>query len=262
MQTVSGLAGVTRIAMGYSHALALRSDGTVWAWGNNVSGALGDGSKVARSLPVQVSGLANVIAIASGGSNSLALRADGTVWAWGEGDVGNSPLLLGQGGSSVGDQLVPIQVQVVTGAVALEASFANAFARTANGQMWAWGQGVPGAFDPTASTLLPQLLGNLPVAAAYTTGTCFVPTSVNPFNYLLIAQASGVLSAFGDAAAPAGGLAVLTNVTDVSAVDCHALALRSDGTVWAAGLNNAGQLGDGTTTNRNAPVQVLGLNLN
>jgi alpha-tubulin suppressor-like RCC1 family protein len=261
VQTVSGLSGVTRIEMGYSHALALRSDGTVWAWGANVSGALGDGSKIDRTTPVQVSGLSNVIAIASGGSNSFALRADGTVWAWGEGDAGNSPLLLGQGGSA-GDQLVPIQVQGVTGAVAVEASFANAFARNASGQMWAWGQGVPGVFDPTLSTLLPQLLGNLPVAAAYATGTCFVPTGVNPFNYLLIAQASGVLSAFGDAAAPVGGLAVLTNVTDVSAVDCHALALRSDGTVWAAGLNNAGQLGDSTTTNRNAPVQVLGLNLN
>ncbi len=247
--------------MGYSHALALRLDGTVWAWGANVSGALGDGSKIDRSLPVQVAGLGNVIAIASGGSNSFALRADGTVWAWGEGDVGNSPLLLGQGGSGAGDQLVPLQVQVVTGAVALEASFANAFARTASGQMWAWGQGVPGVFDPTLSTLLPQLLDNLPVAAAYTTGTCFVPASINPYNFLLIAQAGGVLSAFGDAAAPVGGLAVLTDVTDVSALDCHALALRSDGTVWAAGLNNAGQLGDGTTTNRSAPVQVPGLNL-
>jgi alpha-tubulin suppressor-like RCC1 family protein len=260
VQTVSGLSGVTRIAMGYSHALALRNDGTVWAWGANVSGAIGDGTKTDRTTAVQVPGLTNVIAIAGGGGNSFALRADGTVWAWGEANSTN-PLLLGQGGSGA-DQLTPIQVQAVTGAVGLEASETNAFARTAGGLMWAWGQGVPGVFDPTTSTLLPQLLAGLPVPAAHTTGSCWVTTSVNPFGYLLIAQASGVLSGFGAAETPAGGLAVLTGVTDVSGVFCHALAARSDGTVWAAGLNNAGQIGDGTTAQRSAPVQVLGLNLN
>ena len=263
VQTVSALSGVTRIAMGYSHALALRSDGTVWAWGANVSGAVGDGTKVDRTVPVLVAGLSNVIEIAAGGSNSFALRLDGTVWAWGE-DNAQAYLLLGQGGGgNIGtDQLVPIQVQVVAGAVSLEVAETNAFARNASGQLWAWGMGVPGVFDPVATTLLPRLVSNLPVPASYSTGTCWLPTSVNPFGYLLIAQASGVLTVFGDAALPTGGLNVLTNVTDVSAVFCHALALRSDGTVWAAGLNNTGQLGDGTLIQRNAPVQVLGLNLN
>src|SRR5438105_2496912 len=87
---VSGLTGVVAIAGGYFHSLALRSDGTVWAWGRNYEGQLGIGSFSKNSppygsaIPVQVSGLTGVVAIAGGYFHSLALRSDGTVWAWGQ----------------------------------------------------------------------------------------------------------------------------------------------------------------------------------
>jgi alpha-tubulin suppressor-like RCC1 family protein len=61
----------------------LRSDGTVWAWGYNGYGQLGDGTTTDSSVPVQVSGLSGVTAIAGGGDSGYALRLDGTVWAWG-----------------------------------------------------------------------------------------------------------------------------------------------------------------------------------
>lgn len=81
---VSGLSGVIRIAAGYSHNLALKNDGTVWAWGRNESGALGQSLAVATgALPVQVAGLTNVVAIAAANASSVAVKADGTVWAWG-----------------------------------------------------------------------------------------------------------------------------------------------------------------------------------
>ena len=87
---VSGLSGVVvAIAAGGSHSLAVRSDGTVWAWGSNVSGQLGNGCTLgtncnSSSTPVQVSGLSGVVAIAGGTNHSLAVRSDGTVWGWGE----------------------------------------------------------------------------------------------------------------------------------------------------------------------------------
>ncbi|MBY9082732.1 RCC1 repeat- and reductase domain-containing protein, partial [Paenibacillus sp. HN-1] len=81
---ISTLSGVTAIAAGSRHSLALKSDGSVWAWGYGGSGELGDGSLTVRTTPVAVSGLTSeVTAIAGGNSHSLALKSDGSVWAWG-----------------------------------------------------------------------------------------------------------------------------------------------------------------------------------
>ena len=80
---VSGLSKVVASTSGDYHSLALKSDGTVWAWGYNAEGQLGDGTTTSRFSPVQVSGLSGVAAIAGGVYHSLAVRTDGTVWAWG-----------------------------------------------------------------------------------------------------------------------------------------------------------------------------------
>ena len=94
---VAGLSGFTKVAAGFAHSLALRSDGTVWAWGENLDGQLGDGGRSDRHMPAQVPGLSGVVAIAAGEAHSLALRSDGTVWAWGSntsgqlGDGTNTP---------------------------------------------------------------------------------------------------------------------------------------------------------------------------
>jgi len=84
---------VTAIAGGLLHSLALKSDGTVRAWGQNTSGQSGNGTVTFGSnTPVQVSGLSGVAAIAGGDIHSLALKSDGTVWAWGynlDGELGN-----------------------------------------------------------------------------------------------------------------------------------------------------------------------------
>ena len=72
-----------KIAAGGVHSLALRSDGTVWAWGRNSFGQLGDNTNTNRNVPVMVQGLSGVSAISAGDGHSLALKSDGTVWAWG-----------------------------------------------------------------------------------------------------------------------------------------------------------------------------------
>src|SRR5207248_113622 len=85
---VRELSNVAAIAAGSSRSLALKADGTLWAWGNNYSGQLGNGSSISSTTPVQVSGLTDVTAIDAGGGHSLALRTDGTVWTWGANDSG------------------------------------------------------------------------------------------------------------------------------------------------------------------------------
>src|SRR5206468_1761471 len=101
--TVLHLAGVTALAgggvssqpHGGDFSLARKSDGSVWAWGNNGFGQLGDGSTAERDAPVHVSGLSGAVAVSAGESHSLAVRNDGTVWAWGANRFGQ----LGDGTS-------------------------------------------------------------------------------------------------------------------------------------------------------------------
>src|ERR1035441_1849035 len=81
-------AAVPFVAAGANHSLFLKSDGTMWAWGSNQYGQLGDGTTTNRSSPVQVSGLTGVVMIAAGGFQSLAVKSDGTVWAWGSINAG------------------------------------------------------------------------------------------------------------------------------------------------------------------------------
>ena len=78
---VLGLTDVVAVGAGYDHGLAVKSDGTVWSWGENTNGQLGDGTTVTRGTPVQVIGLTNVVAVGGAKSHSLALKSDGTVWS-------------------------------------------------------------------------------------------------------------------------------------------------------------------------------------
>lgn len=83
---------VIAISAGSRHVLALREDGTVWSWGWNTYGQVGDGTNELRTTAVQVQGLEDVVAVSTGGDYSLALKSDGTFWAWGNnahGSLGN-----------------------------------------------------------------------------------------------------------------------------------------------------------------------------
>ncbi len=119
---VTGLTGVVAIAGGLYHSLALKSDGTVWVWGYNGDGELGNGTNANSSVPSQLAGLTGVVAIASGGETSLALKSNGTVWAWGMNSFGE----LGNGSNS--NSNVPVEVSGLTGAVAIAGGFYHSFA--------------------------------------------------------------------------------------------------------------------------------------
>src|SRR5439155_4577884 len=106
---ITALNGVAQIAGGSSHSLARKSDGTVWAWGNNGDGQLGDGTTTTRTAPAQVGGLAGVSKLAAGGWHSVALKSDGSVWTWGynaDGELGD--------GSAV-SKSAPVQTKGIGG---------------------------------------------------------------------------------------------------------------------------------------------------
>ena len=113
------------VAGGEDHSLALKTDGTVWAWGSNFHGQLGNGTNTNSLTPVQVQNLSGVIAIAGGGWYSLALKNDGTVWAWGNNEFGQ----LGDGTND--DRHTPVQVLNVSGVIAIAAGGLNSLASEA-----------------------------------------------------------------------------------------------------------------------------------
>jgi len=135
---VTNLSGVTAIAAGYSHSVALKSDGTVYAWGSGTSGQMGNGSFNSSAVPVPVSGLSRIKTIAAGRGHSLALHSDGIVYAWGLGISGQ----LGSGGYNS----VSLRVQVInlSGITAIAAGNLHSLALKSDGTIYAWGNGQNG----------------------------------------------------------------------------------------------------------------------
>jgi alpha-tubulin suppressor-like RCC1 family protein len=131
---VAGLAGAVAIAAGGNAGFALLRDGTVWAWGDDECGELGNGTRTADdAVPVQVRGLRHVIAIAAGACSAYAVLRDGTVWSWGEGNNGQ----LGDGSDTSSD--VPVQVSGLSDVVQVAGGGAMAYALERNGSLWSWG---------------------------------------------------------------------------------------------------------------------------
>ena len=144
---VSGLANVVAIAGARDHTLALRGDGTVWAWGDNEFGNLGIGTTTNHSTPVQVQSLTNIVAIAGGRDHSLAVRSDGTVWSWGWNQYGQ----VGDG-TKGNNRLRPVQVTGLTGVTRVSAGADHSMALTAAGVVWAWGQNNDGQLGDGTAT--------------------------------------------------------------------------------------------------------------
>ena len=259
------LAGVTAIAGGGYHTVALGSDSTVWAWGNNYSGQLGDGTNTNRSTPVQVSGLTGVVtAIAAGYSHTVALKGDSKVWAWGRNYNGQ----LGDGTPT--DRSTPVQVSGLTGVTDIAAGDYHTVAlKGGDGAVWTWGYNNNGQLGDGTTT---QRRTPVQVRGYGGTGNLTGVTAIaGGGSHTVALKGGGTVWAWGSNAVGQLGdgtttqrttpvqVSTLSGVTAIAAGLSHTVALKGDGTVWDWGYNNNGQLGDGTTTNRSTPVQVIGL---
>jgi alpha-tubulin suppressor-like RCC1 family protein len=247
----------TRVAGGSYFSLELRQDGTVWGWGANHRGQLGDGTTLQRNMPVQVMGLGNVESIGAASRHSVALKKDGTVWTWGGNDYGQ----LGDG--SLTDRYTPVQVVGLTGVVAISAGGIRSLALKQDGTLWAWGYNGDGALGDGTT-----IHRNTPVQVVGLTDVVFVAAGDV---HSLAVRNDG--TAWGWGYNPSGELGDgtttmrttpvqvigLTGVIAMASGNNHSMALKQDGTLWSWGSNGDGQLGDGTTLQRTTPVQVLGL---
>ena len=262
--STGALTGVIAIAAGYRHSLALKSDGTVWAWGFNGFGQLGDGTTTASHNAVQASLLTGASACSVGFSHSLVLKSDETVWALGYNDCGQ----LGDGTTTQSDspvQVLSASTGALTGVVAIKAGYDHNLALKSDGTVWAWGYNVSGQLGNGT-----RVDSNKAVVVCTSTGVLLGVSSIAAGEYHNLALKNGTVWAWGfntdgelgngtrTSSSNAVEVSSLTGVSAIAAGDFHSLALKSDGTVWAWGDNEYGQLGDGTTADSTTPVQVNG----
>lgn len=260
-QTVAGLTSVTAIAAGLDHALALRSDGSVWAWGQNDVCQLGQNDTTSRDTATQVPGLTNVTAIAAGGAHSFALRSDGAVFAWGWNANGQ----LGLGSVSTA-ACTPARVTALDGRGVVELSGGgfHSLARTSLGAVLGWGSnsggqtgsGTPGSGNVLAPTVVSGLLGVTAIAAGDTHSVALrndgtIRTWGNNSAGRLGNGASGVTQSTSVPQVPNVG-----TVTAIAAGTNHTLVVLQDGRVGCFGSNFTSQCGRIEITDLTTPVEV------
>ncbi|MEL6251988.1 MAG: HYR domain-containing protein [Bacteroidota bacterium] len=197
------------VAAGGNHSLALKTDGTLWAWGFNSSGQLGTGNNTQQNSPVQVGSDTDWAMVRAGANHSMALKTDGTLWAWGVNQNGT----LGIGNTN--NQNSPVQVGTDTDWILISAGIQHSAALKSDGTAWAWG-----ANDDGALGIGNTITQNSPVQIGTDTDWASI-------------------SAGGDNA------------------DQHTIALKSDGSLWAWGTNDDGELGNGSSSGiATSPIQV------
>jgi alpha-tubulin suppressor-like RCC1 family protein len=253
---VGYLTSVVAISAGESHNLALRSDGTVWAWGWNGFGQLGNGTTNDAHTPTEVTGLSNIVAVSGRAYHCLALKSDGTVWAWGWNQYGQ----LGVGNTD--PTLTPVQVLGITNPTTISAAYTISLALMSNGSVQVWGtdrkgelgQGVFGDHSYTPIQVLQ--LSNVVTASAD-----FQEPEVLKSDGTIWMWGWNNLGQLGDGTEVDKNLPVqvlgLTNMIFAGATgDRNNCALGSDHSVWTWGRNYNGQLGIGTADQNPHPLPV------
>jgi alpha-tubulin suppressor-like RCC1 family protein len=256
------LTGISSISAGQNSSYALGTNGTVWAWGYNASGQLGNDTTTTAVYPGKVTGLANIVAISGGGNHALALRADGTVWAWGANNVGQL------GNNSTVNSSIPIEVPGLSDIIAIAAGGSSSYAVQSGGAVYAWGSDSSGQLGDNSNnnSLVPEqisALGNFPTATiSACSDYCFV-TDDNGDLWSWGDNSDGQLGqgTFGGMLGPepvyfSDGSQTMEAARGSSAAYA-ALSLQNNLSVQAWGGNNTGQLGR-TSGNADAPYYVTG----
>jgi hypothetical protein len=253
---VSGLTGVVSVAAGSYHSLALKSGGTVWAWGYNARGQVGDGTTANKSSPVQVSGLSGVVSIAAGGNSSYVVKSDGTVWAWGY----NNKSQLGDG--TTANKTAPVQIPGLTNIVKASGGNTHALFLRSDGAVLAVGENTYGqlGIGTTTSKTLAVLIANFAAQDIAANG-----------QHSLALKADGTVWSWGynnrgqlgdgttvNKTAPVQ-VTGLSGAVEIAAGSTSSYTVKTDGTVQSWGYNNNGQLGDGTAVNKSSPVPAASL---
>lgn len=259
---VFGMSNVKMVAAGSYFSLALKNDSTVWAWGINNYGQLGDGTLINRSTPVQVPNLTGVVKIDAGLRHSVALKADGTVWCWGD----NNDDQLGIGSSS-SNSLVPIQVPLLNGITDIASKAVHSLALKSDSTVMAWGDNttapVLGVLSSTNTFGRPVQCGAIDSVVEISCG--WLHSIVRKADGTIWNWGSNYNGELGRGYTSGGhhipGRVFIDSVIQLGGGYVHTSIIKQDGTVWTWGRNSRGELGRITSGfNDSIPRKVPSIN--
>jgi alpha-tubulin suppressor-like RCC1 family protein len=244
-----------KISVGVSFSLAIKNDGTLWAWGYNDSGQLGDSTNTSKTIPTRIGKENDWQQISCGGSQTIAIKNNGTLWAWGENNVGQL------GDSSIFNKNSPTKIGNANDWNSISTGIAHSMAIKKDSTLWGWGFNLHGQLSYGATVIVrsPVKIGNAKDWKQVSAGA----------THTIAIKYNGTIWACGDNASGQlgngrnfGAETYMTQIgsskewIQVDAGDYYNLALKSDGSLWAWGANDYGQLGDSTNTIKTIPTRV------
>ena len=258
--TFAGGANWKQVSVARAHTAAIKTDGTLWIWGNNYGGRIGDNTTTNRSTPVTTfAGGTNWKQVSGGNSHTAAIKTDGTLWTWGR----NS---YGQLGSTSLSTSTSTPITTSAGGTNWKQVSCRRGCTTAiktDGTLWTWGENSYGQLGDNTKT------NKTTPVTTFAGGTDWKQVSCGGWHTAAI-KTDGTLWIWGenfgakigdnttiDKSTPVTTFAGGTNWKQVACGGNHTAAIKTDGTLWIWGRNNLGQLGDNTTTNRTTPVTTF-----
>ena len=258
VQTITFGTNWKNVSVGYRHTAAIKNDGTLWVWGFNGDGQLGDNTLVSKSSPVQTVAFGtNWKQVSCEITHTAAVKSDGTLWLWGRNSYGQL------GDNTLTHRSSPVQTTAFgTNWKQISATYHTAAIKT-DGTLWTWGWNSNGQLGDNTTTSRSSPVqtvtfgtnwkqvacGGFQTAAIKTDGTLWFWGSNS---YAILGDNTVV-----DKSSPVQTVAYGTNWKNVSCGFTHTAAIKTDGTLWIWGLATSGQIGDNTTTNRSSPVQTI-----
>ncbi len=243
------------IEAGQDFTVAIKTNGTLVAWGKNDQGQLGDGTTTNKNIPTQIGTASNWAKISVGQDHTLAIKTDGTLWAWGN----NSFQKLGF--ASSGSVSVPTQIGIATNWDFISAGGGHSVAIKTDGTLWAWGRNFYGQLGDGTNTnrSIPTQIGSATDWKSISAGNEHTMARRN--GSTLWVWGSNLSGELGDGTTVSKNTPFeigvgANNWLKIYAGTSSSMAIKSNGTLWAWGNNGYGNLGTGSTANLSIPTQI------
>ena len=246
---------IVAVSCGGKHTAAIKNDGSLWVFGSSTHNSVSTSQK---TTPTKV--MDDVIAISAGNGFTAVIKADNSLWTWGSNTDGQ----LGHNGGSPSRY----PTQVMEDVIAVSAGTSHCTAIKSDGSLWAWGSYMYGKLGTEDAETTPAIDSGVTLASAGCYHTAAIKSDGSLWmwgnnKYGQLGNGGGGSDVYQPPFSPSESEyfqrtpeRILGNISGVSAGSVHTIALASDGTIWACGDNNYGQLGTGNTTASSVPVQI------